>query len=60
MEAVAEQTLAGLGSDVVVPDERESYESIDAGNITGDFVRVIGIALAFLMYATQLINSKSF
>ena len=53
-EAVAGQTLAGLGSDVVVPDEHLSHMSRVKVPVTllATLSGLIGIALAFLMYAT--------
>ena len=53
-EAVAGQTLAGMGSDIVVPDEHLSHLSAVKVPVTwlATLSGVIGISLAFLMYAT--------
>lgn len=53
-EAVAGQTLAGMGSDIVVPDEHLSHLSGVKVPVTwlATLSGVIGISLAFLMYAT--------
>ena len=53
-EAVAGQTLAGLGSDIQVPDEHLSHMSRVKFPVTllATLSGIIGIALAFLMYAT--------
>ncbi len=53
-DAVAGQTLAGLGSDVVVPDEHLSHQWSVKFPVTllATLSGIIGITLAFLMYAT--------
>ena len=53
-EAVAGQTLAGLGSDIQVPDEHLSHMARVKFPVTllATLSGVIGIALAFLMYGT--------
>ena len=53
-EAVAGQTLAGLASDVVIPDEHLSHMKRVKVPVTllATLSGVLGISLAFLMYAT--------